>query len=178
MKDLKFSIPPKKLNCADYLVNFELFDRSIYNLDSISNDNLDFVKTKTKDAALTSFRNYNANLPRNLSDEEFKALQSLSKNTSLVVQKSGKENSVVIVDKDICLKNMELLLSDKAKFEKVDTKKDLLNFTVNYEKRINEYLKSLELSGALNVEQYKKIKAVGSRPGTLNGLCKVHKNSR
>ena len=132
MKDLKFSIPPKKLNCADYLVNFELFDRSIYNLDSISNDNLDFVKTKTKDAALTSFRNYNANLPRNLSDEEFKALQSLSKNTSLVVQKSGKENSVVIVDKDICLKNMELLLSDKAKFEKVDTKKDLLNFTVNY----------------------------------------------
>ena len=178
MKDLKFSIPPKKLNCADYLVNFELFDRSIYNLDSISNDNLDFVKTKTKDAALTSFRNYNANLPRNLSDEEFKALQSLSKNTSLVVQKSGKENSVVIVDKDICLKNMELLLSDKAKFEKVDTKKDLLNFTVNYEKRINEYLKSLELSGALNVEQYKKIKAVGSRPGILNGLCKVHKNSR
>ena len=178
MKDLKFSIPPKKLNCADYLVNFELFDRSIYNSDSISNDNLDFVKTKTKDAALTSFRNYNANLPRNLSDEEFKALQSLSKNTSLVVQKSGKENSVVIVDKDICLKNMELLLSDKAKFEKVDTKKDLLNFTVNYEKRINEYLKSLELSGALNVEQYKKIKAVGSRPGILNGLCKVHKNSR
>ena len=178
MKDLKFSIPPKKLNCADYLVNFELFDRSIYNLDSISNDNLDFVKTKTKDAALTSFRNYNANLPRNLSDEEFKALQSLSKNTSLVVQKSGKENSVVIVDKDICLKNMELLLSDKAKFEKVDTKKDLLNFTVNYKKRINEYLKSLELSGALNVEQYKKIKAVGSRPGILNGLCKVHKNSR
>ena len=178
MKDLKFSIPPKKLNCADYLVNFELFDRSIYNLDSISNDNLDFVKTKTKDAALTSFRNYNANLPRNLSDEEFKALQSLSKNTSLVVQKSGKENSVVIVDKDICLKNMELLLSDKAKFEKVDTKKDLLNFTVNYEKRINEYLKSLELSGALNVEQYKKIKAVGSRPGILNGLCKVHKNCR
>ena len=166
MKDLKFSIPPKKLNCADYLVNFELFDRSIYNLDSISNDNLDFVKTKTKDAALTSFRNYNANLPRNLSDEEFKALQSLSKNTSLVVQKSGKENSVVIVDKDICLKNMELLLSDKAKFEKVDTKKDLLNFTVNHKKRINKYLKFLKSSGALSVEQHKKIKAVGcSKPG-------------
>ena len=95
-----------------------------------------------------------------------------------MVQKSGKGNSVVIVDKGVCLKNMELLLSDKAKFEKVDTKKDVLNFTVNYEKRINEYLKSLKLSGALNVEQYKKIKAVGSRPGILNGLCKVHKNSR
>ena len=64
MKGLKFSIPPKKLNYADYLVNFELFYKSIYNLDSISNENLDFVKTKIKDATLMSFRNYNANLPR------------------------------------------------------------------------------------------------------------------
>ena len=37
VKGLKFSIPPKKLNYADYLANFELFYRSIYNLDSISN---------------------------------------------------------------------------------------------------------------------------------------------
>ena len=62
VKGLKFSIPPNKVNYADYLANFELFYRSICNLDSISNEDLDFVKTKTKDAALTSFRNYNANL--------------------------------------------------------------------------------------------------------------------
>ena len=47
-KGLKFSILPKKLNYPDYLVNFELFYRSIYNLDSLSNENLDFVKTKIK----------------------------------------------------------------------------------------------------------------------------------
>ena len=87
VKGLKFSIPPKKLNYANYLVNFELFYRSIYNLDSISNENLDFVKTKIN-AALTSFHNDNANLPFNLSDEEFKALQNLSKNINVVVQKS------------------------------------------------------------------------------------------
>lgn len=34
------------------------------------NQNLDFVKAKIKDAALTSFRNYNANLPRRLSNDE------------------------------------------------------------------------------------------------------------
>ena len=77
VKSLKFSISFEKLNYPDYLVNFELLYRSIYNLDSISNKNLDFVKTKIKDAALTSFRNYNANLPCNLSDEEFKTLQNL-----------------------------------------------------------------------------------------------------
>ena len=54
VKGLKFSIPSNKVNYADYLANFELFYRSICNLDSISNEDLDFVKTKTKDAALIS----------------------------------------------------------------------------------------------------------------------------
>ena len=123
MKRLKFSIPPKKFNYADCLANFELFYRSTYNLDSISNENLDFVKTKIKDATLSSFRNYNANLPHNLSDEEFKALQNLSKNTNFVIQKSDQGNTVIVLDKDVYIKHMESLLSNKAKFEKVDTKR-------------------------------------------------------
>ena len=36
-------------------------------------------------------------------------------------------------------------------------------------------MKSLENSGSLTTDQYKKIKAIGSRPGILYGLCKVHK---
>ena len=36
-------------------------------------------------------------------------------------------------------------------------------------------MKRLEKSGTLSTEQYKKIKAVGSRPGVLYRLCKVHK---
>ena len=84
------------------------------------------------------------NLPRNLSNGEFKALQNLSRKTNLVVQKSDRGNSVVILDKDVYIKHMESL-NDKAKFEKVDAKKGLLNFTVNQEKRVNEHLKSLEI---------------------------------
>ena len=142
VKGLKFSIPPKKLNYADYLANFELFYKSIYELDSISNKNLDFVITKIKDAALISFRNYtgNLNLPRNVSDEEFKELQNLSKYTNFVIQKSDKGCSVVILDKDVFIKHIQSLLSNNTKFENVDTEKGLLNFTVNHEKRINEYL--------------------------------------
>ena len=79
-----------------------------------------------------------------------------------MIQKSDKRNSVVILDKDVYIKHMESLLSDKGKFAKVDSKQSLLNFTVNHEKRINEYLKSLKSSGSLSVEQHKKIKAVGS----------------
>ena len=72
---LIFSLPPRKLSYSNYLVNFELFYRSIDNLNILSGNNLDYVKTKIKDLALTSFRNYNANIPQLLSNEEFEALK-------------------------------------------------------------------------------------------------------
>ena len=75
-------------------------------------------------------------------------------------------NIEIILDKDVHIKHMESLLINNAKFEKVNTKKGLLNFSVNHEKRINEYLKSLKSSGVLSIEQHKKIKAVGSRKKT------------
>ena len=50
-----------------------------------------------------------------------------------------------------------------------------MNFSVNHERRINDYLKSLEKSGSLTTDQYKTINAIGSTPGILYGLCKVHK---
>ena len=56
-KGFSFSLPPEKLSYSDYLINFELFYRSIDNLNILSGDNLDFIKTKIKDAALTCFRN-------------------------------------------------------------------------------------------------------------------------
>ena len=101
VKGLSFSLPPKQLSYSDYLINFELFYRSIDNLKILSGDNLDFIKTRIKDTALTSFRNYNANVPQHLSNEEFEALKTLSGNCNLVIQKADKGNSVVIVEKDI-----------------------------------------------------------------------------
>ena len=52
VKGLRFSLPPKKFNYADYWTNFELFYRNIQNLDVLPNGGLDFVKTTIKDAAL------------------------------------------------------------------------------------------------------------------------------
>ena len=66
---------------------------------------------------------------------------------------------------------MEQTLKDKTKFEKVDIKARTLNFQVNHEKRIKEILKSLKYAGSFIHKQYKKIKAVVSRPGVLFGLC-------
>ena len=70
---LSSSLPPKLLNYSDYLINFELFYRSIDDLEILYGDNLDFIKNRIKNAALMSFRNYNANVPEHFSNEEFEA---------------------------------------------------------------------------------------------------------
>ena len=131
MKGLNFSLPPKYLDYADYLVNFELFYRNIRNLGTLSNKDLDFVKIRAKEAALSSYRNYNNNVPQHLSKEEFLALQNLRKNKNTVIQKSDKGNSIVVVDKADYLN----LLNDTPKFEKINLKNDkILNFVINQDK--------------------------------------------
>ena len=79
MKGLSFALSPKQLSYSEYSINFELFCRKIHNLKILSGDNLDFIKTRIKDTALTFFSNYNTNVPKHLSNEEFEALKPLSK---------------------------------------------------------------------------------------------------
>ena len=123
-KGLNFNIPCKKLDYADYLAHFELFFRD--------NEDLDFVKAKNKEAAQSSYRSYYNNVPQNLFKEEFTALQNLSKNKDLIIQKYDKGNSVVIVDRQDYIKKMYDILSDQKKFSKVSLKNDtLLIFAIN-----------------------------------------------
>ena len=113
------------------------------NLEILYIEDLDFVKTKTKETALSLFRQYKKNPQQNLSKQELTALTNLSKNKDIVIQKSDKGNSVAIVDKDTYIKRMGNLLSDQRKFEKFTLKSDaFLNFVVNQEKRIEYTVKS------------------------------------
>ena len=55
MKCLNFSLPPKYFDYTNYLVNFELFYKNILNLGILSNEDIDFVKTRPKEAGLSSY---------------------------------------------------------------------------------------------------------------------------
>ena len=92
------------------------------------------------------------------------ALKNLSASCNLIIQKTDKGNSVALVEKNVYIRHIEKILDDATKFGKVKIKKEILNFLINHERRINNYF-----------NQYKKIKAIGSRPGILCGLCKIHK---
>ena len=140
------------------------------------NEDLDFVKTKIKETALSSFRQYNKNPQQSLSKEELAALTNLSKNKDFVIRKSDKSNSVVIVDKDTYIKRMKNLLRVQRKFEKVTLKTDaFLNFVFNQENRTDTIFKNLIDSNIISKEMRKLVKPVGTRPGIMYGNCKVHK---
>ena len=80
------------------------------------------LQTRLKDIALNSFQNYlNPNnsasklsaLPR----PEFHAIKSLSKLKDIIIQKSDKGNSVVIMDKVDYIRKMDEILKDTSKFQ-------------------------------------------------------------
>ena len=141
----------------------------------MSSEDFDFVKTKTKKPAISYYRSYNNNVPQNLSKKEFIALQSLSKNKGLIIQKSDKGNSVVIVQRQDYFKKMNDILSDQKKFSKVSLKDDtLLNITINKEK-LDKILKKLVESKGITEKTRQFLKPVYTRPGVMYSSCKVHK---
>ena len=90
----------------------------ICNLEVFFAEDLDFIKKKTKVIALSSFRSYNNNVPQHLSKGKFDDLKNLFQNKQSVIQKSDKSNSIVIFDRDKCIKTMDNFLSDQSNFHK------------------------------------------------------------
>ena len=180
-KGLNFSILPNKLHYADYCLNFELLYRDIRNMDLNDKNKQDFIKTKLKDVALTSFYNYNNDnvKPNNLTKEEFEALQILSKKHNIIVQKSDKGNAIVIIDRDSYIDRINEILNDNSKFTHltpniIKSGKEL-QYIDKAEEKIRIFLKKLLRCGKISKSEFNKLYPIGSQPGVLYGLPKVHK---
>ena len=130
-----------------------------------------------KDIALTSFRNFGRNqTPNNLTNEEFQALKKLAANKDIIIQKSDKGNSVVIIDKSVYVEKMNEILSDRTKFLPcTKSQNNELKYIEDMEKTIRRVLKKLQDDRKLSTTVYNKIYPIGSRPGKLYGLAKTHK---
>ena len=98
-KNVNFAIPPDSFEHSDYLLPFELSYRDIKDLD-LSNEKTNFSKAKIKDRALSSFKLYNEKGTVSiLNKDEIFALKTLSRNKDLIIQKSDKGNSTVLINK-------------------------------------------------------------------------------
>ena len=176
-KGLNFAVLPSRLNYADYCLNFELFYRDICQIDAVNNRNRDFLHSKLKDIALTSFREYHSstNVPKNLTKAEFNAMKKLANNNDLIIQKADKGNCIVIINKNTYLQNINNILADETKFESITFKKDEVNYLLDMEKKIRCVLNELLKSHKISKQEFDKMLPIGSRPGVLYGLAKVHK---
>ena len=102
----------------------------------------------------------------------------LKNEKNVVIQKTDKGNTIVILYKDSYLKPVETLLKDSSKFKNIPVApyKDSITLLILKKESLWKYLlKKLKNKNAISDETYQKLEAVGSKPGTLYGSAKVHK---
>ena len=143
-KGLQFALAPKRLEYADYMLPFELLFRDI-KTNCLTTSQSSSIKSKLLDTAFTSYNVFERIRPvGNLNEAELNALENLTKNKNLVIQKADKGNTVVIINKNDYKTKIKNILSDSTKFKKLefgDNKQ--LTFLINSEKKLKDIIKPL-----------------------------------
>ena len=142
-KGLNFAIPPKNINYADYMIPFELLYRDVDSLE-VSNLDKEFIKSRLRDSAFSSYKDTSKTFEKNLPKAEFDALKILLKNKDIIIQKADKGNTVVILNRKDYVCKMKNILNDSSKFHKVYIDHDkILNYLIHMENRVTYVLKNL-----------------------------------
>ena len=132
----------------------------------MSNEEQNFLKVKSKEAARSSYRTYNNNVPWHLSESEIIALQNLFKK-DLIIQKSDHGNSVVIIGRQDYIKKMNILI-DQKKFIKGNLKMTLYQILLSTKKKtLIRFSIKVRFSKGMEVKAKKLLKPVGSTPDVV-----------
>ena len=154
---LHFAIPPKNVNYADYLPPFELLFRDS-DLCEVPNYDKEFIRSRLRDCAFTSFRDPSKINENNLSKEEHLALKDLIKNRDLVIQKDDKGNTVVTLNKNDYISRMKVILTDSSKFQKLSIDQNkVLNHIVRMENKIIDVLKKFLKKKIISEKKYEDL---------------------
>ena len=123
-KGLNFSLPNKKVEISEYLCPFELLYHEVCDFSKDSSDK-ELLKSKLKELSLSSHRRLKHNtLEENLSKKELESLKNVSKNPDIIIQKSDKGSSVIILDKKIYLEKMKEMLNKNDQFLKLSIQEE------------------------------------------------------
>ena len=88
-KGLNFAIPPKNINYTDFMLPLELLYRDVDSLE-VSKLDREFIKSRLRDSAFSSYKNPGKTLEKNLTKEELDAIKIPLKNKDTIVQKRIK----------------------------------------------------------------------------------------
>ena len=155
-KGLNFEIPPQNINYADCMLPFELLHRDVSNLDK------EFIKSRLRDCAFSSYKDIGKSFEKNLHNVEFDALKTLLKNKDIKVQIEDKGNAVVILNRKDYVCKMKNILNDSSKFHKVYIDHDkILNPLIHMENIVTDVLKNLKEEKEISTEQCKDLSPSG-----------------
>ena len=105
----------------------------------------EFIRSRSRDCAFTSFRYSSKINENNLSNEEHLALKDLFKNRDLDIQKTDKGRTVVALNENDYISKMKVILSDLSKFQELSIDQGkVLNHIVHMENRIMYVVKKLK----------------------------------
>ena len=111
-----------------------------------------------------------------MSNPEFQALKKLSSNEGIVIHKSDKGNSVVIVNRDDYIKRLQDMVDDESKFEKLNvTPGKEYNFMVKEKSLVDTLLSQLLKKKCIDDNLRSKLSPDGPNPARLYGSPKIHK---
>ena len=89
----------------------------------------------------------------NLLRDEYNTLKNLLSLKNIIIQKSDKGNSVVLMDRNDCINRMETLISDPAKLQKLLVPESTdCNFTVKEKRLVNNILDTLYEKNAITCD--------------------------
>ena len=171
-RGLRFCLPPKDVDKYDVKCSFELFYRDLVKLNvPLTSENQDRLRNQLKNISYNYIYSYDFSKQKNiLSKDEWKALNDLRSDDSIIITKPDKGNGIVIVSRLDYLNKMKQLLSDNTKFKPLTS-----NPTKAREESLSSYLRKLRKDGIIDDAVFQKILPGGSSPGVLYGLPKVHK---
>lgn len=84
------------------------------------NCNEKFVKSRLRDYAYSSFKQVSKISEKNVLYEEIKALKNLSEYKYLVLQKAGKGNDIVVLNKNDYILKLNRIPEYTSKFKRLD----------------------------------------------------------
>ena len=92
-KGLRFALPPKKIDYADFLAQFELLYRDTLEF-NLPSEKCDFLKNKLKDVCFSTLNSYNFDkVNTNLTESECKSSKETIQRKDLAIQKADKGNT-------------------------------------------------------------------------------------
>ena len=114
-------LPTVKLNYGAYLTPFRTLLRDVIKLPVLDNM-LEQLEVEIKKEAFSLRDNYRVWNEFGSSNEEDVALKGLSANRNVIIQNSGRGNSVVLLNRNDYIKRISEILSDSCKFKKLNIK--------------------------------------------------------